>query len=325
MVSVAEVSTERKNRAIAMRTRIIGGLLLAGTLAITGCATAQHQTAGETPTTQTLNVSPAGVKEESSWAMPLDPYRLSTPHLNNYAEQLAVKPCVEKNGYAWPVPWQDIDEPAEATINGVGRRLFDTEIAQAWGYHHAAPTSESDMLWEGFLSATRELNTDEAFDTVFDACLDEVRATNPLPNMDDQAFVFGLSFEAATQATADAEVTAAAQRWTSCMVDAGFPGVPATPELMPSPDLIDKFGLAVVDTATDRVAEITPEEVALATVHAKCADTTGYTELLYEAQWALEESAAEANAARLQNIKAEVDRYHEGVLEFVAQYAPPAP
>ena len=73
-------------------------------------------------------------------------------NLDNYADQLLLASCLQAKSIAWPVPWQDIEEPTSPVFNRVGLRLFNLEIANTYGFRTNLEPSLSAQLWETFLT-----------------------------------------------------------------------------------------------------------------------------------------------------------------------------
>ncbi|HBU42688.1 MAG TPA: hypothetical protein DEB57_07390 [Microbacterium sp.] len=261
-------------------------------------------------------------QDQSRWALPLDSYLIADPHAVAYGEQLAVQPCLEEAGYAWPVPWQDLTEERFEWMNDAGRTLFNAELAARSGYHRPITTSPSIQAWDEFGVYVNSFNADDAFNAVFDTCLDAVRAENPMPNMDDQMYVYGLITESKQIALSSPALSDAAKRWNSCLQEAGI-DAPATPEMMPTDQMKATFGLD--GSEAQRAAGATPDEIKLATQDAECAASSRYDEIFYKTQWDSQVVLIDNNAPKLSQIKADVDRYARGIQTFIDAYAPSGP
>ncbi|MGB3376652.1 MAG: hypothetical protein WBA87_16120 [Microbacterium sp.] len=185
--------------------------------------------------------------------------------------------------------------------------------------------SVSRTLWDRYLRSYRDLDRNEDFNMKFSNCIEGVRADNPLPDMDDQTFVFGLSMQARDDATQAPPVLEAAARWSQCMVTSGASDVPASPEQMPTLKMAEKFGLGADPAKSSSDVVISEEEIDLATLQADCENTSGYRSALYTAQWDLEQQKLTNDAERLHGIGTDVARYHDGVEALIDELAPPAP
>lgn len=291
---------------------------LAAGLLLTACATPPTIAGSAGVAAAVIDVE----EDQSQWAMPLDSYLIADAHAVSYGEQLAVKPCLEDAGYAWPVPWQDLTEDRIEWMNEAGRTLFNTELAAQWGYHRASTTSPSIEAWDEFIAYVNSFNADTAFNAVFDECLDAVRLENPVPNMDDQMFVYGLIAESKQTAFSNPALADAAKQWRSCLQDAGV-DAPETPEMMPTDEMKAAYGLEAADA--DRATVATADEIKIASQDAECAQSSGYNDLFYETQWDSQLALIQDNVLKLSEIKADVDRYADGIQSFIDAYAPTGP
>ena len=260
------------------------------------------------------------------WVLPLDEYSEADGRIDNYAEQLLVRPCLAAAGYEWPVPWQDVSDPLPETLSTSGRRLFDERIAREWGYRNASRDSASVRAWAAFQSQTSALNRDAGFNTAMSACMTTVREDRPLL-LDEQHFAHGLVVRSAQEAASAPDVVAAAARWHECMLPLGIPSLPDSPQEMPTQQLTDLFGLpqGIDQTSADEGSKPTAEEVAVAVADATCMESSGYSEALYDAEWALQEELISENRPTLDRNRAALEARHRETLSLIAENAPPAP
>lgn len=268
--------------------------------------------------------APQSAGDRQAWRMPLDEYRASADTVRNYAEQLLLTPCLERAGYDWPVPWQDVNELPADTMNAYGRRLFNEEIAAKWGYHTGAEPSRSELAWEDFRRATEGLAKDPVFNDVITRCFVEVRAEFPLIPMDDQLFANDLAIEAEGRAQLDSSVQSAAKRWNACMRGLGLADLPESPTGMPTRDLAEKFGLSSIATPATPGA-VSDEEIRIATADASCAESSGYAQATYDAEWREQSVGADRERVKLERIREEIDRQRRQALQVIAENAPVAP
>lgn len=213
-------------------------------------------------------------QNESQWVMPLDQYSLKSDDVvrGEYAANLLEKPCMESAGYAYDVPWRDLDNIQRDTWNSVHRRLFDEEIAGRWGYHLAtSPETTFDDYLE-FGESLADLSGDKQ--AALDGCIANAREHLPLVQTEANlvSAIVNVSYEDSLD---DPEVTDAAKSWRECMLPFGLVDLPESPVFMPSPSLS-------VD-ANDGSASA--DEIALAVEDAKCRESSGYTTALYKAEW----------------------------------------
>lgn len=281
------------------------------------------------PAPSSLDASDGDVGQRPNrelWVLPLDEYAEADGRIDNYAEQLLVRPCLAKAGYEWPVPWQDVSEPLPETMSTSGRKLFDERLAREWGYRNAFRDSASARAWAAFQSQTSALNRDADFNAAMSACIATVREDRPLL-LDEQYFAHGLVVRAAQEAATTPDVVAAAADWRECMLPLGIPSLPDSPQEMPTQQLSDQFGLpqGIDQTSAEEGSKPTAEEVTVAVADATCMESSGYSEALYDAEWALQEELISENRATLDRNRATLEARHRETLSLIAENAPPAP
>lgn len=264
-------------------------------------------------------------KDRAEWVMPLDDYIPDYWHLVDYAENLAVVPCMSEAGYDWKVPWQDPDGGNGPSMNASERKLFNPSLAQDWGYHQAPRDDPSLPAWRAFVRETSAISQEE-HDTLY-SCLDTVRkkklpalpGSAQLPSSLEQA-----AYEAALQ---DKTVVKAAAKWHACMLPQGVADLPDSPEDMPSPSLRKQFSLDTVITDDSDLAgpKVSPEEIKLASADAECRESSGWAAKLYDSEWRRHLTAVKENADALAVIKQQIAKYKTEVLDVISANAPSAP
>ncbi|MGZ0712567.1 hypothetical protein ACWPKO_29940 (plasmid) [Coraliomargarita sp. W4R53] len=306
-----------RRRRLAWLAIAVGALFV-----VSGCATPTGP--GTKPLlAEVSDVTPALVKNRDAWAMPLDSMRFRADNTVNYAENLAIAPCLSKSGYEWPVPWQDASELASPSLSPVGGWLFTPETAAVSGYHLATKQTESTKLWDVFVKSVERFSSNSEFDAMYSSCLADVRKSMPMPSVEDQLFVADLVAHSADAALLEESVSAAATRWRTCMETAQISDVSSHPSDMPSQQLRKKFDL--LDGPAPAVQEVTPLEIRVATADAKCAETSGYSQALYNAQWKLQEEMLAQETDRLVWIYDQVTEQRLAALDIIGRLAPAMP
>ncbi|MEZ5190013.1 MAG: hypothetical protein R2717_03375 [Schumannella sp.] len=282
------------------RVGVVACLLLVG--GVSGCSAPE---------------SPIELPEQDvdRWVMPLDRFMDSNDIAANYAETLLMGPCMAAAGFAWDVPWRDTDAAYRETSSPVGIRIFNTRIAQEYGYRSSPVLDPGAAAWTAW--AYREIGDDEV--AAMSRCREEVRATE-LPDLPGEAqFANELAFQAYDAAEQDGGVQDAGRQWHDCMEDVGIPDLPATPRDMPSIWLIETLDLS------DPNGIPSAEEIRYATADAECRDSSGYITTFYETLWDKEAELVRSNADALLRIEAVVTEHREKVAEIISTHAPPAP
>ncbi|PRB13495.1 hypothetical protein CQ042_13650 [Microbacterium sp. MYb62] len=257
------------------------------------------------------------MKNIALWALPLDEFVPEFSNLDNYAEQLLLASCLQESGIEWPVPWQDVEEPTSPVFNPAGRRLISVEIAQKYGFRTNLGPSKSAQLWEEFLAYEP---TEPGFQDAFDECLAGTREEYPILEVEDTLVVSGLITQIQEQAFLSPDGQEAADRWRACMQPLGFGKLPDNPDEFPSIDLLKELGSVPPVTTVEPSAR----EVEIATAHATCLDSSGFSEAVYEQEWNLQESALQQERAKLDRIRDAVKTREAAVREIIAANAPRA-
>lgn len=272
---------------------------------------------GQVASSSAPNSSPGGVRNIASWALPLDEFVPEFSNVDNYAEQLLLASCLGEAGIEWPVPWQDVEEPISPVFNPAGRRLFNLEVAEEYGFRTNLAPSRSTQLWEAFLA---HQPTEPGFQEAFDACLAGIREEHPILDNEDTVLVTGLITQIQEEAFLSSEGQEAAASWRSCMEPQGFGQLPENPNEFPDLELQEELGsVPPVETV-----EPSAREVEVAVAHATCLDASGFSAAMYEIEWALQETAIERDRANLDRIRNAVQAREVAVREIIAANAPRA-
>lgn len=270
---------------------------------------------GEVTSTVAPDATSDGVKNISMWALPLDEFVPKFGNVDNYAEQVLLAGCLDEAGMEWPVPWQDVEEPASPVFNPVGRRLFNLEIANKYGFRTNLAPSKSTQLWEEFLGYKP---TEPGFQPAFDACLADIREEHAVLDTADTVLVSGLIAQIQEESFLSPEGQDAADRWRSCMQPQGLGELPENPNNFPSFELQEELG-AIPPVKT---VEPSARELEVAVAHATCLDSSGFSAAMYEMEWTLQATAIERDRANLDRVRDAVQDREAEVREIIAANAP---
>lgn len=259
-------------------------------------------------------------KNRTQWLMPLDEFSLPTDGLDNYAEQLLLKGCLEPQGFDWPVPWQDPDGRPHAANSSP----LTTENAALWGYGGNTETSADIEAWREFTEVVNSTGSSTRQQAV-ERCLAQIRTEHPPISVDDNMYVSGLVAEASEAAKQDPSVQAAAAKWRSCMGPLGLAGLPDTPSEMPTDEIREQLDIymPVADESVDPDKLIPSERhLEVAQFDVQCREDSGYSDTLYDVEWDLQESAVERERAKLDRIREELETRRADVQQIIAANAP---
>jgi uncharacterized membrane protein len=291
-----------RNETMKHTTGLIVGCL-AAMLALTGCSAASEK----------KPALPLPEKNLAAWTMPLDQYVYTTDFAlgSDYAENLLVSPCMEKQGYSFPVPFLNLDALHGPSFNDAGARLFNLDLAQKFGYHVAPNPDPGAQQWKQII-ATAPKMSDAEF-AVFSQCLKDARKQVHLLPQSAQA-ASSYANDAMSRATTDGGVVAAAKAWRECMQPVGVSDLPDSPLDMPSASLSQQFGLNT-DGGTDTITE---DEIRIASADAQCQDDTGYRKQLYEATWKDQVETLQSNADDLKRSYDAIQKHRIEVAAVIA-------
>ncbi|WAC51968.1 hypothetical protein [Frigoribacterium sp. SL97] len=221
-------------------------------------------------------------KDVDAWTMPLDRYVPVGETSSSYALLLVAQQCMVSAGHDdFVVPWRDVaagDRAGELSMNGSLRlRAFDLATAETRGYHALSVIDAGAAAWSEFSSQPW---TDER-SARFDTCVQRARGT--VPSLDDYSnrtqSLVRLNNAAFEGARDDPTVTATWDDWRGCMQDARVGDVASDPSGMPTLEMADRF--ETLDSSTSP----TDDEIEIATADARCRESSGYRDALYEAEW----------------------------------------
>lgn len=255
-------------------------------------------------------------KNRARWALPLDEFFGLNYAISDYAEALLIEECMLGEGFAYPVGEpKRMDSPPEPTQTDTYRRLFDEEIAAEFGY--GGPPVEPRIA-----SLTPEeraaIESDEG-QAALDGCVDQAREELPLPP--DRGLVESLANAGYNSAIAKKEVVDAAERWRECMASTGISDLPATPEEMPTESLRATWGENTAPR-TEEAAYQPPSiaEIEIALQDARCQETSGFAEALYDAEWDAQVEMLADNEDSLVRLKAANDAHAELVEKILTSH-----
>jgi len=270
-----------------MRSHLKFVVLIPVTLFLAACSS--------TAATPNASPDPASAANLDKWTLPLDDYIVPPQNIivSDYAENLLVHNCMVSRGHVWDITAINMDSLTIPTRSASGRRLFNSTIAAQFGYHEPSVYSKEVRDAMNALNS-RQFTAVEESD--FYACVDEARVTLPLA--DDAQLGAQLANAALDIASADGTVVAASGRWRDCMKPAGIPDLPMMPEgdsptTMPTESQRKQFGL------DDPYGAISTEEIRIATIDADCRISSGFSQALYDAEFAAQTLALKANADAL--------------------------
>ncbi|ROS49483.1 hypothetical protein [Frigoribacterium sp. PhB24] len=262
-------------------------------------------------------------KDVDAWTMPLDRYVPVGDSSSSYALLLATQPCMLEAGYdEYAMPWRDVeaaDRAGELSMNGSLRlRAFDLTTAETRGYHAASVIDAGAAAWSEW---SMQAWTDEKSD-LQTTCVQRARKT--LPSLDDyynrtQSLV-RLNNAAFEGARHDPSVTATWADWRSCMQAARVGDVADDPSGMPTLEMVDRF--ETLDSSTSP----TDDELEIATADARCRESSGYRDALYDAEWQRQLTVPHDDGESLAQIDTEALAADNATIRRVlAELTPPRP
>lgn len=238
--------------------------------------------------------------------MPLDPYTVSSQY--GYVVHLLIEPCMEEHGFSYDPPKVDISLTS-STESVSGRSLFNVDVAQTWGYGGEAPPNSEAIQTAQAESLTWSPEQNEQFS----ACISEQREVLPEDWARINNTVSSLANSAWTGAIRAPEVLDAAEEWVACMQPLGFSDLPSSPNDAdggtPTDAMMASFGVVEDGLAETQTPEQQAEEIRIATFDARCQETSGYADALYEAEWSRQVSIVEDNKDALASLLEEKEAY----------------
>ena len=262
-------------------------------------------------------------KDVDAWTMPLDRYVTVGESSSSYALLLATQPCMLAAGYDdYTVPWRDVaaaDRAGELSMNGSLRlRAFDLTTAETRGYHAASVIDAGAAAWSTWSMQSWTAEKSDLQTT----CVR--RAHETVPSLDDyhnrtQSLV-RLNNAAFEGARDDPSVTATWADWRSCMQAARVGDVADDPSGMPTREMVDRF--ETLDSSTSPA----DDEIEVATADARCRESSGYRDALYDAEWQRQLTVPHDDGEMLAQIDTEALAADNAAIERVlAELTPPRP
>lgn len=255
-------------------------------------------------------------KNRSLWVMPLDAYFVSEVDLKKeaYLHALYSQECLSDQGFHHEVPALEF----AASESTVVRNWFDETVASEFGYHSPISSSPSDEAWVEYTQ--RPISDDEL--AVLDQCVHDVVDNPDVPKWTPKLLNYAGTFGSAaiTGASEDPQVAAAAERWRTCMKPIGIEDLPSSPNGMPTDSMRQRYGWA--DTAADSAPPLTPDEIADAVEDAKCQESSGYSESIYDAEWERQVSLLEENYESFVSVGEDIKEVRQEISERMALMAP---
>jgi len=256
--------------------------------------------------------------------MPLDQYRQSMylDFAENYAENLAVKPCLDRHGVPWPIPYDDLSLRSPTT-NELGQRLFNREIASTWGYQMAAIERPNEADWRAFNVAANSMTEPQS--RVFEKCLNEVRKDQlPLSN-DHTNYVNALVMDADARADDSSAVKRTARKWRECMAPLGVSDLPYVPDEMPTQSQQKAWGTYREKDGGLVTAKPSAAQLKAAVFDYDCQVTSGWLTARYDTEWDEQVKILSEYQDDIIRHKAKADEVLKKAQRIIAENAPSAP
>ncbi|RAK40285.1 hypothetical protein B0I29_103317 [Actinoplanes lutulentus] len=236
------------------------------------------------------------VGDVKTFALPLDAYRLDGRQQQEFTEARLrlVKQCMEKLGYAYPLP------PSIPGFLGPNEKRFglaDPKRAATVGYHDPEEDERSRRL------AVEQTMTEEQEVTLNGpdggaGCNEEVARRLGGWGLSD--LVESLSHKAYAQGMADSRVSKATEGWRECLKAAGH-------------DYPDPLEIAGDPRFTTEAA--TGLEIEVATIDVTCKTNVNYVNTRAAVETAYQQREVEANRAALDEVRTQ----NEKILAEVAK------
>ncbi|MBD3941760.1 hypothetical protein IF188_08655 [Microbacterium sp. NEAU-LLC] len=256
-------------------------------------------------------------QNRSEWTMPLDEFVSNDAHLRDYAEALLERDCYAEHGIEWLVPWQPTDVGAGPSFSAGEHRLFTSTLATEFGYHTAPNTYNGVSEWREFVARASEIaNTTPDFGSIMDDCQARSRKALPTPSNEALYYATEAALTLSAQAETDEAVAQPGKEWAACMSSKGYDGVPTNPLEWPSDALEEQWQVGIPGSTP------APDEIAMATADADCAESSGWSEAFYQANWSRQIDFIAENADRLVRIRSELKDDKRRLLRAVAENAP---
>lgn len=255
-------------------------------------------------------------QNQELWVLPVDQYvpSVAQSRKETYAAALLIQGCLAERGMNVPVPRPNLDDGGDRGV----RDLFTPEVAERYGYRSPSWVDSMDMTdpWIAFLN--RPLSDE------YIAAEDECYAHVEVPAFDSEMLNYALSFSNAAfvGAMRDEEVLETAAEWNQCMSGVGIEDLPDGPDGMPTESMRNRLGLDQTPDAGQGVV-ISPDEREIAVADATCRETTGYADVLYQANWDRQVRLLAENSTALKDIGEKIDKVDAELTQVIAEHAQP--
>lgn len=281
-------------------------------------------------------VRPTVERDLDRWTMPLDGFAQPGSSEAGYAESLLDQPCLRALGIDFPVPWATVDGLSAESVADEGPERGNPSPALAWsrplttdaaaerGYHPAPQEGANRDGWRAWVEdADHRAAFDDVDQDAVTRCFEDSRRELGTDDEDGavqtaSAVAKRLTFVAADAARRDPAVTAAADRWRTCLDPSTAQALPDDPHDMPTAAIRQEFEIEARPAAS-------AGEIALAEEDVACQSSSGYRRALYDAEWTLLLHVTATDAAALEATDGDQLAAAERVRRTIERLAPEAP
>jgi hypothetical protein len=274
---------------------------VAASVAVAACGSEDSSTTSATA--ESIGFHP----NRKVYDLPLDQLRSIDDGSVGYATNLLVQDCMQQAGFEWPIPPFDPSIRPAATWNSTGRRLFDPDVAAQYGYRIATPPGV-DVAQEIAINS-RQLSPAEQRKANQCRALVARRLASP-----DSRLVDSLGLAAYDAALSEADTVAAGHRWAACLAPEGISDLPDMPNQMPSPSIVKRFHIGRGGSSASQ------EEIEIAVADARCRESSGFAQALYDDEVDQQLALFGKNRAALERTRAAAKRNFERARAVIAQH-----
>ncbi|WP_350257936.1 hypothetical protein [Scrofimicrobium sp. R131] len=251
------------------------------------------------------------VKDRKKWILPTDPYfDLRTFDYQIEHDLWEVRDCMKDAGFDYRVHI-DNTRPAPETEQptGNGRQLFDEEIAAKYGYQLAP---DPRMI--------NPVQPDEdvpGYQEKWDECYGQSvveRHKVPEPTQVERDLQKG--YQALFRYSGVPQLDEAAARWRECMAPLGIVDLPASPWIpgaRPPESLVEAWNWGSGEPAS-------ADQIRVAVFDAKCRESSGWFDELYDYEWQIADSFVKAHQKDLDAMKRGRDARVAELNEFIVAH-----
>lgn len=243
-------------------------------------------------------------KNIDTWSMPLDPYiEVTRSPYPREAWLVTMTGCMDEAGFDAPEVPQGYAPPADPVRNSADYRVFNTRIAEQYGYHQG-PYLPGYQFEDAGDEMSKRLETWGASGMrAFEACGEKYDYLLGSPG--DTAR--NLSGQASHNVEQSGRLDDEKEAWVECMKPLGISSLPDDPGEFPTTEAQKAVGFDNPEDAEIIPSVPTPEEIALAVHDAGCRESSGYLQELYDLEWDEQLQLLESNKATLdaERLKAE--------------------